>query len=180
MATDEQIIEQMARNPEKGFRLLMAKYYEKVYWHIRRLVVSHAEAQDIAQDVFIRVFRSFGKCRSSASLGAWIYSIANNETLRSIGQNSKKRMPLEPISDRLNALESDGYVDFAKAEAVNMQKAILQLPPRQQMVFNMRYYDDMPYGDIAQAAGTSVESARLSYHIAKERVAHYLTASQDE
>lgn len=178
MTTDEEITGQMVRNPEKGFRLLMAKYHQKVYWHVRRMVVSHAEAQDITQEVFIRVFRAFARHRDNASLAAWIYSIANNETLRSIERNARRRLPLEPVCDRLNTMASDGYVDFAKAEAVSMQKAILRLPPRQQMVFNMRYYDDMAYDDIAMAAGTTVESARANYHLAKERVARYLADNQ--
>ena len=177
MATnDKDIIAALKADTEAGFRLLMRKYREPVYWHIRRLVVAHADAQDAAQETFVRIFRSADSYKGDTSLAAWVYRIATNEALRLIGRrHTLHTLPADDsaVADRLAA---DRYVDYADAEAVSMQRAILSLSPKQQVVFNLRFYDEMDYADIAQVTGSNVAAVKMNYHLAKEKVKRRLLA----
>lgn len=177
MATnDKDIIAALKADTEAGFRLLMRKYREPVYWHIRRLVVAHADAQDAAQETFVRIFRSADSYKGDTSLAAWVYRIATNEALRLIGR--RHTLPTLPADDSAVAdrLAADRYVDYADAEAVSMQRAILSLSPKQQLVFNLRFYDEMDYADIAQVTGSNVAAVKMNYHLAKEKVKRRLLA----
>ena len=177
MATnDKDIIAALKADTEAGFRLLMRKYREPVYWHIRRLVVAHADAQDAAQETFVRIFRSADSYKGDTSLAAWVYRIATNEALRLIGR--RHTLPTLPAEDSAVAdrLAADRYVDYADAEAVSMQRAILSLSPKQQVVFNLRFYDEMDYADIAQVTGSNVAAVKMNYHLAKEKVKRRLLA----
>ena len=171
MTNDKEIIRTMRENAERGFRLLMATYKEPLYWHIRRLVVSHDDAQDAAQETFIRIFRSFGQYNEANSLRAWLFRIATNEALRLIERRRNSTMPIDGAYDA----EADSYVNYDDLEAVRLQKAILSLPPKQQLAFNLRYYDEMDYDEIAQIAGTTAASVKASYHVAKEKIIKYMT-----
>lgn len=167
---DNDIIAEMRRQPEQGFRLLMRKYREPVYWHIRRMVVTHADAQDAAQETFVRIFKSMDSYRGNTSFAAWIYRIATNEALRLISRRHDN-VDMEREGTKLfDQMPADNYINIADTEAVNMQRAILALPPKQQVVFNMRFYDEMEYGDIAAATDSSVAAVKMNYHLAKEKV----------
>lgn len=174
--SDKDIIAALRTDTEAGFRLLVQKYREPIYWHIRRLVVAHADAQDAAQETFVRIFRSVDGYKGNTSLAAWIYRIATNEALRLIGR--RQTQPTLPADDSAVAdrLAADRYVDYADAEAVDMQRAILSLPPKQQVVFNLRFYDEMNYTDIAQVTGSNVAAVKVNYHLAKEKVKRRLLA----
>lgn len=167
---DNDIIAEMRRQPEQGFRLLMRKYREPVYWHIRRLVVTHADAQDAAQEAFVRIFKSMDSYRGNTSFAAWIYRIATNEALRLISKRHDNVDMEREGTNILDQLPADNYINIADTEAVNMQRAILALPPKQQVVFNMRFYDEMEYGDIAAATDSSVAAVKMNFHLAKEKV----------
>lgn len=167
---DNDIIAEMRRQPEQGFRLLMRKYREPVYWHIRRLVVTHADAQDAAQEAFVRIFKSMDSYRGNTSFAAWIYRIATNEALRLISRRHDNVSMEREGTNILDQMPADNYINIADTEAVNMQRAILALPPKQQVVFNMRFYDEMEYGDIAAATDSSVAAVKMNYHLAKEKV----------
>lgn len=167
---DNDIIAEMRRQPEQGFRLLMRKYREPVYWHIRRLVVTHADAQDAAQEAFVRIFKSMDSYRGNTSFAAWIYRIATNEALRLISKRHDNVDMEREGTNLLDQMPADNYINIADTEAVNMQRAILALPPKQQVVFNMRFYDEMEYGDIAAATDSSVAAVKMNYHLAKEKV----------
>lgn len=167
---DNDIIAEMRRQPEQGFRLLMRKYREPVYWHIRRMVVTHADAQDAAQEAFVRIFKSMDSYRGNTSFAAWIYRIATNEALRLISKRHDNVDMEREGTNILDQLPADNYINIADTEAVNMQRAILALPPKQQVVFNMRFYDEMEYGDIAAATDSSVAAVKMNYHLAKEKV----------
>lgn len=167
---DNDIIAEMRRQPEQGFRLLMRKYREPVYWHIRRLVVTHADAQDAAQEAFVRIFKSMDSYRGNTSFAAWIYRIATNEALRLISRRHDNVDMEREGTNLLDQMPADNYINIADTEAVNMQRAILALPPKQQVVFNMRFYDEMEYGDIAAATDSSVAAVKMNYHLAKEKV----------
>lgn len=167
---DNDIIAEMRRQPEQGFRLLMRKYREPVYWHIRRMVVTHADAQDAAQEAFVRIFKSMDSYRGNTSFAAWIYRIATNEALRLISKRHDNVDMEREGTNLLDQMPADNYINIADTEAVNMQRAILALPPKQQVVFNMRFYDEMEYGDIAAATDSSVAAVKMNYHLAKEKV----------
>ena len=168
---DKDIILAMREDAEKGFRLLMATYKEPLYWHIRRLVVSHDDAQDAAQETLIRIFRSIGQYSEENSLRAWLFRIATNEALRLIERRREDSMPIEKVFD----IQADSYINYSDLEAVRLQKAILTLPPKQQLAFNLRYYDEMDYEEIAQIADTTAASVKASYHVAKEKIIKYMT-----
>ncbi|MBP5278725.1 MAG: sigma-70 family RNA polymerase sigma factor [Prevotella sp.] len=171
--SDEHIITAIERNPELGFRLLMRQYKEPVYWHIRRLVVSHADAQDASQNAFLRIFRSFNQFNKSHSFRAWIYKIATNEALRIINSHTDM-MSLEQDGVALMQMKSDEYIDYGQALSVLLQQAILSLPYKQQLAFNMRYFDDMTYEQIAEAVNSNVAAVKMNYHLAKEKIIKYM------
>ena len=135
-------------NLQIGFRALLKEYKEPIYWHIRRITVDSEDAQDATQETFIRVFRSLGQYDRSRSFTAWLYRIATNEALRIVG----KRHPTVDIEENAEALSmlADEYVDLADIEAVLLQKAILSLPHKQRLTFNLRYYDELGFSEIAE------------------------------
>lgn len=175
-ASDKDIILAMKRHPDKGFRLLMDAYKEPVYWHIRRLVVAHADAQDVAQETFVRIFRSFSRFDEGCSLRAWIYRIATNEALRMLDRNGLGRLSLDDRTADVGCIAAGCYVDYSDLETVLLQNAILSLPPRQQIVFNLRYYDDMDYAEIAAVTDSAVSAVKANYHIAKGKIIQYMNS----
>lgn len=173
MATvsDADIVSALKENLESGFRLLMARYREPVYWHIRRLVVSHDDAQDAAQETFIRAFRSLGRFKGECSLGAWIYRIATNEALNYLRKKKFRAMvSFEDIrSEMEKRIDSDPYFN-GDAIQKQLHKAILKLPAKQRLVFTLRYFDEMKYEDISRIAGSSPGSLKASYHHAYNKI----------
>ena len=167
---DKDIIYSMREDAERGFRLLMRSYKEPLYWHIRRLVVGHDDALDVSQEAFIRIFRSFKQYNEANSLRAWLFRIATNESLRLLERRRENSLPVEKIFD----IQADSYINYSDLEAVRLQKAILSLPPKQQLAFNLRYSDEMDYDEIAQVIDTTAASAKVSYHVAKEKIINYL------
>lgn len=174
---DKELVWLTAKDPEKGFRYLMAKYKEAVYWHIRRLVVAHEDAQDATQETFVRVFRSLSDFKGECSLRSWIYRIATNEALRLLSRYKEERVSLDDSSGELSNLMADEYIDYSDLEAVKLQKAILSLPAKQQLAFNLRYYNDLGYDEIAGIIGSTVDGAKSNYHIAKDKIVKYMNAN---
>lgn len=174
---DNDIYTSMRRNPESGIRMVMQKYGEPVYWHARRLLVSHDDAQDAVQETFIKVYRSFNSLKEAKALRSWIYRIATNEALRTIERNKTPRLLTESIDDSATDIAAADYTDYTDLEAVKLQKAILSLPPKQQATFNMRYYDEMEYQQIAEAMETTVSTVKVNYHLAKEKIIKYMNSN---
>lgn len=174
---DNDIYTSMRRNPESGIRMVMQKYGEPVYWHARRLLVSHDDAQDAVQETFIKVFRSFHSLKEAKALRSWLYRIATNEALRFIERNKTPRLLTESIDDSATDIAAADYTDYTDLEAVKLQKAILSLPPKQQATFNMRYYDEMEYQQIAEAMETTVSTVKVNYHLAKEKIIKYMNSN---
>lgn len=174
---DNDIYTSMRRNPESGIRMVMQKYGEPVYWHARRLLVSHDDAQDAVQETFIKVYRSFNSLKEAKALRSWIYRIATNEALRTIERNKTPRLLTESIDDSATDIAAADYTDYTDLEAVKLQKAILSLPPKQQATFNMRYYDEMEYPQIAEAMETTVSTVKVNYHLAKEKIIRYMNSN---
>lgn len=176
---DKTIIQAILGRTETGFRLLMQKYKQPVYWHIRRLVVSHDDAQDATQEAFIRIFRSFSQLKDEKSLKGWIFRIATNEALRLIGSRKQDQVSLEEKSNEALRIMADSCFDYSNLETVRLQKAILTLPTKQQVAFNLRYYDELSYEDIAEATGSTPSSAKTNYHIAKEKIIKYMKSNEN-
>lgn len=175
MADDKGIIVAIRENPERRFRLLMASYKEPVYWHIRRLVVSHADAQDATQEAFVRIFRNFQQYNEANSFKAWIFRIATNEALRLLGKLKNSTMlSFDEVTADMLGTKADEYFDSSDAITMKLQQAILHLPAKQQLAFNLRYYDEMSYEEIAEVAGSTAASMKVSYNIAKEKIIAYM------
>ena len=174
---DNGIVETLKQSPENGFRMLMMRYQEPVYWHIRRMVVSHDDAQDASQETFVRIYRSFGNYRGDCSLRSWIYRIATNEALRIISKRRQEVVSIESETTGVNLIQGDDYIDFDDKVAVKLQKAILSLPPKQQLAFNMRYYDELGFDEIAKVADSTSASIKASYHVAKEKIIKYMNSN---
>ena len=170
--SDAEIIVAIRKNPQKGFRTLLSQYSQRVYWHIRRAVNSHQDAEDITQETFMRMFRSIDKLKSGDALKSWIYRIATNEALRFLERRDDSILPLD------NAIEipADSYFNYTDIEAVELKRAINSLPPKQRMVFNLRYYDELEYEEIASILETKVHNVRANYHNAKERIVRYMNS----
>ena len=174
---DNVIIDTLKESPERGFRMLMMKYQEPLYWHIRRLVVSHDDAQDAAQETFVRIYRSFDQYRGDCSFRSWIYRIATNEALRIISKRRQEVISLESAATGVQFIAGDNYIDYDDKVAVKLQKAILSLPPKQQLAFNLRYYDELGFDEIAKVADSTPTSIKASYHVAKEKIIKYMNSN---
>ena len=174
---DNDIYNLMLDSPEKGIRMLMDKYGEAIYWHERRLLVDHDDAQDATQETFIKVFRFFHSLKDATTLRSWIYRIATNVTLSMIEKNKKPRELFVNIDESNTDIAVTAYTDYSDLEAVKLQRAILSLSPKQQATFNMRYYDEMDYKQIAEALDTTVSTAKVNYHIAKEKIIKFMNSN---
>ena len=175
--SDDKILE-MCRNPESGnygFNLLVRKYQEQVYLQIRRIVFDHDDANDLVQETFIKVWKNLNKFRHESKLHTWIYRIAANETLSFL--KKKKRKYFLPLVDYENQLyrnlEDDNFFTGDEIQ-LKLQKAILTLPEKQRLVFNMKYFDEMTYEDISQVVDTSVGALKASYHFAVKKIENFL------
>lgn len=175
-ATDKDIITAIRSKSGNGFRMLLGKYKEPVYWHIRRLLVSHDDSEDAMQEAFIRMYRSFNSLKEDSSLPVWIYRIATNEALRVIEHRKPGQVSLASIPSKAESVATTEYIDYSDLEAVKLQKAIHTLPEKQQLTFNMRYYDGLGYEDIAQVTGSSAATAKVNYSIAKNKIIQYMNS----
>jgi RNA polymerase sigma factor (sigma-70 family) len=163
----------------EGFRLLIKKYQERLYWHIRRLVNNHDDADDVLQNVFIKIFRNIGKFQQQSSLFTWIYRIATNECLTFIEKNKHKHN-ISSIDDSPLSLSlfSSAGIDENKTMA-SLHEAIDRLPYKQKMVFNMRYYDELSYQEIADITQTTVGALKATYHHAAKKVEEFVISRID-
>ena len=160
-----------------AFNQLVRKYQRKVYWHVRKMVINHDDADDLTQDVFIKVWKHLENFRQDASLYTWIYRIATNECLSLLKSKRRKfLLPLTDLTAELTAnLEADESLAGDEIE-LKLQKAILRLPDKQRLVFNLRYYDEMPYEQMAEVTGTSVGALKASYHHAAKKIESLINA----
>jgi RNA polymerase sigma-70 factor (ECF subfamily) len=166
------------RNPgtrEKAFTAIIKKYQEKLYWHIRRMLVDHEDTNDVLQNVFIRVWNGLDNFREDAQLYTWLYRIATNESLTFIEQQKKKAsVSLDVVESSLsNKIKADKHFDPNKLEW-KLQVAIQQLPEKQRIVFNLRYYDEMPYEEMSRVLETSEGALKASYHHAVKKIEDYI------
>ena len=160
---------------EKGFTAIIKKYQEKLYWHIRRMVVDHEDANDVLQNMFIKVWNALENFREDSQLYTWLYRIATNESLSCIEQQKKRKsVSLSDVENGLsNKLKADKNYDSNKIEW-KLQLAMQQLPEKQRVVFNLRYYDEMPYHQMSLVLETSEGALKASYHHAVKKIEDYI------
>ncbi|HUB62313.1 MAG TPA: sigma-70 family RNA polymerase sigma factor [Puia sp.] len=160
---------------EKAFTAIIKKYQEKLYWHIRRMVVEHEDANDVLQNVFIRVWNGLENFREDSQLYTWLYRIATNECLSYLEQQKRKSSAsLDEMESGLsNKVIADKYFDPNKLEW-KLQLAIQQLPEKQRVVFTLRYYDEMPYEEMSRVLDTSEGALKASYHHAVKKIEDYI------
>lgn len=160
---------------EKAFTALIKKYQEKLYWHLRRLVVDHEDANDVLQNVFIKVWNGLDSFREDSQLYTWLYRIATNEALSFLEQKKKRStVSLTDMEEGLsNRIKSESNFDANKLEW-RLQLAIQQLPEKQRVVFNLRYYEEMPYQEMSRILDTSEGALKASYHHAARKIEEFL------
>lgn len=170
---------QDSRTAHKAFSTLVDAYSEQLYWHIRKMVVNHDDANDLLQNVFVKTWKNIHNFRGEAKLSTWLYKIAVNESLNFLNQERQKRELTDDSEDTflLNNIESDPHFDGDAIEK-ELQKAIASLPEKQRLVFNMRYYDELKYEDISEILGTSVGALKASYHHAVKKIMARMDDSQ--
>lgn len=162
-------------NREKAYTAIIRKYQEKLYWHIRRMVVDHEDANDVLQNMFIKVWKGLDNFREDSQLYTWLYRIATNESLTFLEQQ-KKRASVSIGNDESGLSEkikADEHFDANKLEW-KLQLAIQQLPEKQRMVFNLRYYDEMPYEEMSKVLETSEGALKASYHHAVKKIEEFI------
>lgn len=160
---------------EKDFEKLVNKYSEPLYWQIRRLVNSHEDASDLLQNTFLKAWSKIDEFRNDAKLSTWLYRIAINESIDFLRKQKNFNGVSADAEDAIiaNTLKSDPYFDGDDIQ-VKLQTAISLLPPAQKAVFNMRYFDEMPYSKISEITGTSEGALKASYHIAVQKISKYI------
>lgn len=160
---------------EKAFTAIIKKYQEKLYWHVRRMVIEHEDANDVLQNVFIRVWNGLENFREDSQLYTWLYRIATNECLSYLEQQKKKStLSLSDMESGLsNKILADKDFDPGKLEW-KLQLAMQQLPEKQKIVFNLRYYDEMPYEEMSRVLDTSEGALKASYHHAVKKIEDYI------
>ncbi len=161
---------------EAAFAHLVRKYQSRLYWHVRKMVGDHDDADDLLQEILVKVWRALPNFRQDAQLFTWLYRIATNECLGFLGSTKRKfLLPMTDASELLGArLEAD-EMPAADAIETKLAAAILALPDKQRLVFNLRYYDEMPYEQMATVTGTSVGALKASYHHAAKKIEEFMT-----
>ncbi len=167
------------RSPETrnyGFNMLVRAYQQKVYWLVRKMVIDHDDADDLTQEVFIKIHKAIDNFREDSQLYTWIYRIATNECLTFLAKKKRRFfLPIEDVAGELSSkIDSAPYLNGDDIQK-KLQKALLTLPDKQRLVFNMKYYDDLPYEDISEITNTSVGALKASYHHAVKKIENYLT-----
>jgi RNA polymerase sigma factor (sigma-70 family) len=181
LQTDDQELLQSFKEPatrERAFTGIIKKYQEKLYWHIRRMIVDHDDTNDVLQNMFIKVWKGLENFREDSQLYTWLYRIATNESLTFLSQQKKRSsVSLSHVETGLsNKLKSDTNFDANKLEW-KLQLGIQNLPEKQRLVFNLRYYDEMPYEEMSRILDTSEGALKASYHHAAKKIEEFILNS---
>jgi len=179
--TDEaQLLEQLKSETHKNqaFKELLKLYKERLYWHIRNIVKSHDDADDVLQNTFIKIYKNINGFKGDSKLYSWMYRIATNESITFINNRAKQlQISSEEVQElAIKNLPTDVYFE-GDAIQLKLQQAIASLPEKQQLVFNMKYFQDLKYSDMSEILETSEGALKASYHIAVKKIEAYLTNS---
>ena len=159
------------KDTDKKFTDIVNKYREPVYWFIRRRVISHDDADDVTQEVFIRIYKSLDTLKDASAEKAWIYRIATNECNRFLTQ---KYQSTELTEDITNSLMEGEYIDYDEEMQIKFQKALNTLSERQRNVFELRYYEEMTYEQISEVMNSDVSTLKATYYVAKQKITDYI------
>ncbi len=173
MKRGENLIAQLKSNAVETFDLLIEQYGDRLYWHIRRIVVQHEEAEDVLQETFTRAYLSISGFRgdTESSLTAWLYRIATTLSINVLRKRKRGLFSsLDSVRGELLATFEHEIEPSADEIIVRLQKAILALPTKQRLVFNMRYYDELSFDEISQITGQSVSTLKTNYHYAVQKI----------
>jgi RNA polymerase sigma-70 factor, ECF subfamily len=172
---DQDIFDILKSDTGKGFRIVVERYSSRLYWHIRRLVILHEDADDALQNTFMNAWKNIENFRSESSLYTWLYTIATNESLALINKRKKNSsISLDDLEGYFaSSREGSTWFDGDDAQK-RLQNAILQLPEKQRIVFNLKYFDDMTYEDMSKVLKTSVGALKASYHHAVKKIENYI------
>lgn len=164
------------RTKDLAFKELLMLYKERLYWHIRKIVITHDDADDVLQNTFIKVYKNINNFKGESKLYSWMYRIATNEALSHLKNHAKlKSITNEELQQQtISNLEADVYFEGDEIQ-LKLQKAIATLPSKQQLVFNMKYFDDLKYSEISEILETSEGALKASYHIAVKKIERFLT-----
>ena len=178
--SDNELLEKFRQEDTRhyAFNLLVRKYQQRLYWHVRRMVVDHDDANDIMQNVFIKVWKALDNFRSDSQLYTWLYRIATNESITFL--NSKKKRFTISFDDVENELADKLITDplFTSDKIqLKLQQAVLRLPPQQRLVFNMKYFDGLKYEEISEILNVSVGGLKASYHHAVKKIENFITGN---
>lgn len=178
---DENLLVAQLKNPksqEQAFRNLMSLYKERLYWHIRKIVLSHDDADDVLQNTFIKVFKNIHSFNEKSKLYSWMYRIATNESITFINKKAaKQNVDISELQFKMaENLESDVYFSGDEIQLL-LQKAIVTLPEKQQLVFKMKYFEELKYNEISEVLETSVGALKASYHHAVKKIETYIKAN---
>jgi RNA polymerase sigma factor (sigma-70 family) len=176
--TDDQELLLSFKDPatrERAFTGIIKKYQEKLYWHIRRMIIDHDDTNDVLQNMFIKVWKGLENFREDSQLYTWLYRIATNESLTFLSAQKKRNsVSLSDVENGLsNKLKSDSHFDANKLEW-KLQLGIQNLPEKQRLVFNLRYYDEMPYEEMSRVLDTSEGALKASYHHAAKKIEEFI------
>ncbi|MBV1924195.1 MAG: sigma-70 family RNA polymerase sigma factor [Flavobacteriaceae bacterium] len=171
---------QSNKDKENAFRILVKEYKERLYWHIRKIVLNHDDTDDVLQNTFIKIFRNIDKFKGDSKLYTWMYRIATNESITFLNKKAKiNNVTIEEVQENaINSLESDVYFEGDKIQ-IQLQKAIATLPQKQQLIFNMKYFENHTYEQLSEILETSVGGLKSSYHIAVKKITTYLKSNED-
>ena len=166
---------QNSATQEAGFKILIKEYQQPLYWHIRKIVFDHEDADDVLQNTYIKIFKNIKNFRGESKLFSWMYRIATNEALTFIKQKSRKLgLSLNEFNEKqVNQLEADVYFE-GDAIALKLQLAVANLPEKQRLVFNLKYYEELKYEEISEILETSVGGLKASYHHAVKKIKNEL------
>jgi RNA polymerase sigma factor (sigma-70 family) len=178
--TDEELLEQFRKEETRNyaFNLLVRKHQQRLYWHVRRIVIDHDDANDVIQNTFIKVWKSLDNFRADSQLYTWLYRIATNEAITFLNQKKKRfAFSLDGVEHELsNHLTNDVYFSGDKIQ-MKLQQAVLKLPTQQRLIFNMKYFDGMKYEEISEVLNLSVGGLKASYHHAVKKIEKYITGN---
>jgi len=175
--TNDITLQQMLNDPtrrDEGFRALMKQYGQMLYWHIRRIVVGHNDAEDVMQETCIKVLSRIDTYKGDGPLVMWLYRIATNEALQHLRRQTHLFHSIDSLGEALTAkLQAEALIEEREAETL-FQQALLTLPTQQRIAFNMRYYDEMTYEEISRVTGKSVGTLKTNYHYATQKVRDFI------
>lgn len=167
---------QNPKTQNEAFKKLLHEHKERLYWHIRNIVKTHDDADDVLQNTFIKVYKNINSFKGDSKLYSWLYRIATNESLTHLNKIAKQQqISIDEINIQLaDNLYASNYFDGDEIQE-KLQKALAILPQKQQLVFNMKYFEAMKYESISEVLGTSVGALKASYHLAVKKIEKYLT-----